>query len=59
MATPSASHRSWREIAKQTSEENEPDKNLELAQELIRALDPESRKRMEHVTPQEKAKDAA
>ena len=38
---------SWREIAKQASEEHDPNKALELAQELIRTLDRESMKRMD------------
>ena len=60
MATSSVkSLRPWREIAKQASEENDPNKALELAQELIRALDTESRKLMENITPQEKAEGAA
>ena len=53
------SHRPWREIARQASEEHDPNKALELAQELIRALDAESRKRMDHVSPQQKAEGAA
>ena len=52
-------HRPWREIAKQASKEYDPSKALELAQELIHALDAESRTRMEHVAPQQKADGAA
>jgi hypothetical protein len=33
--------RSWREVAKDAAAERDPDKELELAQELIRALDAE------------------
>jgi len=44
-------HRQWRDIAKEASEEYDPIKALQLAQELIRALDAESRKHMEHVAP--------
>jgi len=57
MATSSSPHRSWREVAKQASEEHERYKALELAQELIHALDTESRKRMEHVMPDDKARE--
>jgi len=35
--------RSWRELAKLTAEEHDPDKALELAQQLIQALDAQSR----------------
>jgi hypothetical protein len=51
--------RPWREIAKQASEEHDPNRALELAQELIHALDAESRKRMETITPETKAEGAA
>ncbi len=46
--------RPWREIAKQVSEEHDHDKAAELVQELIRALDAESRERMRHITAKEK-----
>ena len=59
MATSGTQHRPWREIAKQASEEHDPNKALELAQELIHALDAESRKRMDNVTAEQKAKGAA
>ena len=38
--------RSWREIARLTAQEQNPQRVLELAQELIRALDIESNRRM-------------
>lgn len=47
------------EIAGKASEEHGPNQALQLAQELIHALDAESRKRMDHVTAQEKAEGAA
>ena len=37
---------SWRELARLTAYERDPQKFLELAQQLIRALDAESNKRM-------------
>ena len=46
--------RSWRDIAKQTAEEHDPNEVLKLAQELIRALDAESNHRMESVSAKEK-----
>ena len=52
-------HRSWREIAKQASEEHDLNKALALAQELIHALDAESRKRMDRISPETKAEGAA
>jgi len=59
MANSSApqSHRPWREIAKQASEEHDINKALELAQELIRALDAESNRRMEQVSAADKARE--
>ena len=57
MATSSATRRPWREIANQVSEEHDPNKALELAQELIHALDAESRKHMEHVSVEDKVKE--
>jgi len=47
--------RSWRELAKLTAEEHDPDKALELAQQLIQALDAQSRKRMDQVNAHDKA----
>ncbi len=38
--------RSWREIAQLTSQEHDPQRVLELARQLIRALDAESNRRM-------------
>lgn len=37
---------SWREIAQRTAQEQNPQRVLELAQQLIRALDAESNRRM-------------
>ena len=51
--------RPWREIAGQAAEQSDPDKTLDLAQELIRALDAESNKRMGQIRPEEKEKGAA
>ena len=45
--------RSWREIAKQAAEELDPNNVLQLAEELIRALDRESRKRVDGVKVKE------
>lgn len=47
--------RSWQDIARLTAKEKDPTKALELAQELIRALDEESRKRMDNVSAAEKS----
>lgn len=47
MSEPTPNPRSPREIAKQASEETDRDKIAELAEELIRALDHETMKRME------------
>jgi hypothetical protein len=44
-ATPRSPH----EIAEQASEESNPDKIAELAEELIRSLDHQSRQRMKQV----------
>ena len=49
--------RPWREIAKHAPQPVDPETSLELAQELIHALDAESRKRMEHVSAEDKAND--
>jgi hypothetical protein len=51
--------RPWRELARRVTEENDADKSLELAEELIRALDAESRRGMERMTPETKAEGAA
>ena len=50
--------RSWREIAKQAAEEHDPDKVLQLAQELVRALDRETSERMDGVNEKEKTEAA-
>ena len=50
---------SWRTIAEQASKEKDPDKTLELAENLIRALDAESRARMREVKPDDKSENAA
>jgi hypothetical protein len=47
--------RPWQELAKLTAEETDPLKAWELAQELTRALDAESRKYMEKISAQQKA----
>ena len=52
-------HRSWREIAAQLSNEYDHNRALTLADELIHALDAESRKHMEQASPQQKAEGAA
>jgi len=49
--------RHWREIAKEASEGHDPNKALELAEELIRALDKESRRHMDDLSPTGKAKE--
>ena len=40
----------WREIAARVCQETDPNKVLDLANELIRALAADSRKRLGHVT---------
>jgi hypothetical protein len=50
--------RSWREIAKQAAEEHDPNNVLQLAQELIRALDRETSERMDEVNTKEKTEAA-
>jgi len=45
---------SWREIALQAAEQKDPNKALQLAEELIRALDRESRRRMDEIKAEEK-----
>jgi hypothetical protein len=52
-------YRPWREVAELVLHEQDHEKALELAQELIRALDAESRKRMEQVKADDKAKEKA
>jgi hypothetical protein len=42
--------RSWRELAALVAEEEDPQKSLLLAQEMIRALDAESSKRLDHIS---------
>jgi len=51
--------RSWREIAKEAATERDPSKELELAQELIRALDAESMHHMERANADDKAEKKA
>ena len=47
--------RSWQELAKLTAEQKDPTNVLELAQQLIRALDEESRKSMDQISAAEKS----
>lgn len=47
--------RSWRELAALVAEEEDPQKILLLAREMIRALDAESSKHMENISAAEKA----
>jgi hypothetical protein len=47
--------RSWREIAQLAASEHDPQRVLQLAQELVRALDAESDKRMQKVAETNKA----
>ena len=47
----------WREVAARVSSETDPNKTLDLASELIRALDADSRNRLDHVTVEDKAKE--
>ena len=47
--------RSWQELAALVAEEEDPQKILLLAQEMIRALDAESSKHMENISAAEKA----
>jgi len=46
--------RNWREIAALVAKEEDPQKILLLAQEMIRALDAESSKHMENISAAEK-----
>jgi hypothetical protein len=55
-STESAPIRPWRKIARETAKEHDPHKELELAQELIRALDAESMHRMEQSKLDDNAK---
>jgi hypothetical protein len=45
----------WREIARKAANEQDPEKVLELARELIRALDSESNNRMADVATRQNA----
>lgn len=45
----------WRELAARVSEETDPNKVLEHTNELIRALDADSRKLLDCVTVEDKA----
>jgi hypothetical protein len=47
--------RPWRELAHLVLQEQDHEKALELAEELIRALDRESRQRMDQVKADDKA----
>ena len=49
------SSRSWRDIAQQAANEESPQRALELAQELIRALDIKSDEQMARVAEARKA----
>ena len=51
--------RSWREIAQLAANEQNPQKVLQLAQELIRALDLESDEQMGKITAAQKAEKGA
>lgn len=52
-------NRRWREIASQAAKEYDPDKALELAQELIRALDEEMSGQVDNTRATDRAKGAA
>ena len=47
--------RSWRELAALVAEEEDPQKILLLAKEMIRALDAESSKHMENISARDQA----
>jgi len=47
--------RSWREVAQLVLQEHDHEKAIELAEELIRALDRESRQRTAQVKADDKA----
>jgi Fe2+ or Zn2+ uptake regulation protein len=49
--------RPWREVAELVLQEQDHVKALELAEELIRALDAESRRHMDQVKAEDKAKE--
>lgn len=49
--------RDWREIADLTAKEEDPQKVLDLAKELIRLLDEESNKRFDEVSENVKARE--
>ena len=42
--------KTWREIATKVSKEPDSDKVAELSQELIKALDEETKEKLEHVS---------
>ena len=44
----------WRGIAEQVSSEPDPDKVVNLANDLIRALDESSQRKLDHITPESK-----
>ena len=44
--------KTWREIAAKVSKEPDSDKVAELSQELIKALDKDTKEKLEHVTKQ-------
>ena len=49
--------KTWREIAAKVSKEPDSDKVAKLSQELIKALDKDTKEKMEHVTkPRQKAR---
>ena len=50
--------RRWREIARQVLLEQDHEKALELAEELIRALDAESSQRMDGIDADQKVRSA-
>ncbi len=52
-------HRHWREIVSQLSIESDHNQAVSLVDELFRALDAESRKCTDQVTPQQKSEGAA
>jgi hypothetical protein len=49
--------RSWQELAQATAKEEDPFKVLELAQELIRALDAASDRRMQQIGADDKSRE--
>ena len=51
--------KTWREIVAKVSKEPDSDKVAELSQELIKALDKDTKEKLEHVTKQKERRRSA